>query len=188
MSDREDTKKELRRLVESGGEDALLPRVLLGMMQAQEDTNKRMEELHAQSAETARAQSAELVKAVGENAEIVRAQSAKAEDNTAAALTQMIQSQEERERRDEEFRAQSIAADKASARQIEALTESTQQNFKDAGEGADSARKESAAAEGKTAAALSRLDKKASWGVGLAAAVLVVALAAVALIAWKNFT
>ena len=170
-------------MAESGGEDALLPRVLLGMMQAQEDTNKRMEELHAQSAETARAQSAELVKAVGENAETIRAQSAKAEDNTAAALTQMIQSQEERERRDEEFRAQSIAADKASAHQIEALTESTQQNFKDAGEGADSARKESAAAEDKTAASLTRLDKKVSWGTGLAAAVLVVALVIAAIAA-----
>ena len=99
-------------MAESGGEDALLPRVLLGMMQAQEDTNKRMEELHAQSAE--------LVKTVGESV--------------------------------------------------------------------DSARKESAAAEEKTAAALARLDKKASWGVGLATAILVVALITVALVVWKNFT
>ena len=97
--------------MESGGEDALLPRVLLGMMQAQEDTDKRVEEFHAQSAE--------LVKTVGESV--------------------------------------------------------------------DSARKESAAAEEKTAAALARLDKKASWGIGLAAFVLVIALAAVALVVWEIF-
>ena len=119
MSDQEETKKELRRLVESGGEDALLPRVLLDMMQAQEN---------------------------------------------------------------------SAAADKTLASQIAELQESTQRGFKQADKDADSSRKESATAEEKTAAALARLDKKASWGVGLAIAVLVVALAIVALIAWKNFT
>ena len=106
-------------MAESGGEDALLPRVLLDMMQAQEN---------------------------------------------------------------------SAAADKALAGKIAKLQESTQQGFKQTDKSADSSRKESAAAEEKTAAALSRLDKKASWGVGLAAAVLVVALATIALLIWKNFT
>ena len=134
-------------MAESGGEDALLPRVLLGMMQAQEDTNKRMEELHAQSAE--------LVKVIGENAETVRAQFAKAGDNTAAA-------------------------NKALTSQIAELQKSTRQEVKQIGESADSSRKESAAA-------LARLDKKASWDIGLVATILAIALAAVALVVWEIF-